>query len=184
MHAMSDDFLLRTPRLLLRPHRPDDAPFMVELNADPEVVRYTGDTAFGRLAEAEEVIALLMRQYAERRMGRFMVVERESGQRLGFCGLKLLPDGEVDLGYRLLRSAWGQGLATEASRACLDYGFGELELRRIVADVMPQNSASLRVVAKLGFTLEGPRHEDGMDLLRFALHAPDGPLSTPAPRTR
>src|SRR4051812_19914071 len=110
---MSEPYALVTARLGLRPHRPGDAPFMVELNSDPEVVRYTGNGPFATLAEAEEVVASLERQWREERLGRLLAVELATGKPVGWCGLKRLP-GDVDLGYRLLRSAWGRGLATEA----------------------------------------------------------------------
>lgn len=164
---------LQTARLLLRPHAPGDAPFMVRLNADPACVRYTGDTAFGHVSEAEAVVAALQRQWAERRMGRFMVVERDTGEPVGWCGLKWHDDAqEVDLGYRFVQDRWGRGYATESSRACIAYAWGPLGLDRLVARAMPENGASVRVLEKLGFRFTGAEVDGGLDVHAFELLRP------------
>ncbi|TNE87650.1 MAG: N-acetyltransferase [Deltaproteobacteria bacterium] len=137
---------------------------MLRLNADPEVVRYTGDSAFGALSEAEAVVRALEQQWAEHRLGRLVVVDRVSGERLGWCGLKWhASEAGVDLGFRLLRSVWGLGYATEAGAACL----GEADRRglRVFANAMPANVGSVRVLAKLGFRPTERVDEDGF--MRF-----------------
>ncbi len=154
-------FTLDTPRLRMRFHDLTDVAFMRELNLDPEVTRFTGDGPVADEAEARSRIARLQTQAAAR-MGRMVVLDRESGERLGWCGLKDLSDeGQVDLGYRFLRYHWGKGYATEASRASLAFGFGELALPRVVALVAAENMASLRVLEKLGFRSIGPSIIDG-----------------------
>lgn len=143
---------LTTPRLLLRAHQPDDLPFMLELNSDPEVIRYTGDPPFESEAEALAILARLERQQERDRMSRLVVIDRATGEKLGWCGLKWMEEEqEVDLGYRFHRRYWSKGYATESSIACLEYGFGELKLDRIVARAMAENVASVRVLEKLGF---------------------------------
>jgi RimJ/RimL family protein N-acetyltransferase len=168
-----ETYVLTTARLGLRPHQPGDEPFMLQLNSDPEVVRYTGDGPFAELSEAEAVVASLARQYREERMGRFLAIELATGAPIGWCGLKRLsPGGPVDLGYRLLRSAWGRGLATEAARACVAYGFGELGLHRLIAKVAPDNLGSVRVVTKLGFQPCGWEPGPPLDFRVYELLAP------------
>ena len=145
------DLALRTARLRLRFHDETDVSFMMALNADPEVVRYTGNVALRDEDEAREIIARLAHQ-SEHGLGRMVVLDSATGERLGWCGLKLLEETrEVDLGYRFFRHHWGKGYATEASWACLRYGFEVLGLERIVASVVPANVASVRVLEKLGF---------------------------------
>ena len=78
------------------------------------------------------------------------MVRTEDGAVLGWCGLKRHGDGQVDLGYRLLRSAWGRGYATEASKACLEWGFQEAGLDTIIGRVARANTASIRVLEKVG----------------------------------
>lgn len=146
------NYLIETPRLLLREFTPEDAEQIYLLNADPEVIRYTGDDAFASVAAARDFLQRydVYRRYG---MGRLAVIRRSDGQWLGWCGLKYHPDQEiVDLGFRFFRRFWGQGYATEAGRACLEYGFRNLQLDVIVAHAMQANGASIRVLEKLGFT--------------------------------
>lgn len=151
---------LRSHRLLLRPHRLSDAPFMVELNRDPECVRWTGDGPLAGPAEALPIIAALQRQFAERRMGR-LIVEDAVGP-VGWCGLKWHPEEDAaDLGFRFLRGVWGRGYATEAGRLCLDWADGEAAVPRVFASAMPANGGSCRVLQKLGFTPVGAPDDDG-----------------------
>ena len=154
--------LITTSRLLLRPHEEADVPFMVALNADPEVVRYTGDVAFIDTAEAAAIIASLRRQFAERRLGRLVVIERASGERLGWCGLKWHEDEQgVDLGFRFFRAQWGKGYATESGAACLRWLADNTAIRKVFAHAMPENIGSVRVLQKLGFVAVGPLLDDG-----------------------
>ena len=143
---------------------------MMRLNADPEVVRYTGDTAFTDEAEAAAIVAALQAQYAERRMGRFIVLERDTGAPVGWCGLRgLAAEGAADLGYRCLQARWGRGYATEAGAACVRYGFEVLGLDHLIAQVMPENVASARVLEKLGFAAVGETRCAGMPATRYCL---------------
>jgi RimJ/RimL family protein N-acetyltransferase len=166
------DILLSTERLILRPHALSDVPFLMELNSDVEVVRYTGDAAFADEAEARAIAERLMRQFEARRMGRLIVLDRKSGEALGWCGLKWHEDAQVaDLGYRLARKHWGKGYATEAGAACVRYAFEVLGLPRLVAHAVPENAASVRVLEKLGFrrtgpTSRGPFRAEGFELAR------------------
>lgn len=142
-------FKLETPRLILRPHQIEDIPFMVTLNSDPEVTRYTGDGAITEL-EAKNIVERLTKQFSENRMGRFLAIEKSSGEKIGWAGLSFLKDRQVvDLGYRLLKSKWGFGYATEASVACLKYGFEDLKLSEITARADALNLASIQVMKKL-----------------------------------
>jgi [ribosomal protein S5]-alanine N-acetyltransferase len=145
-------FLLETPRLTLREIDPiGDAAAFVDLNSDPEVMRYTGDVPFASEAAARTFFLERLQHYALAGMGRWVVELKNTGELLGWCGLKRDEDsGEVDLGYRFFRHHWGHGYATEASRVCLDYGFGPLALERIIAHIDPANNASLGVARKLG----------------------------------
>ena len=139
---------LATARLELREFEPDDATAMVELNSDPEVLRYTGDKPF----ESVEAARRFLEAYPDYRtngFGRWAVLLRSTGEFAGWCGLKRV-DGEVDLGYRLHRRFWGAGIATEAARASVAHGFLELGLEEIIARAWSQNLASIRVIEKCG----------------------------------
>jgi ribosomal-protein-alanine N-acetyltransferase len=148
--------MIETNRLLIRPMTNEDALHLFELNSDPEVVRYTGDTVTHNFADAQRILTdLVYNQFNLYKMGRFTVLLKD-GTYLGWCGLKYFPETkEVDLGYRFMRKFWGQGFATEASQAILKYGFEELKLHRILARAMPANLPSIKVLQKLGMTYRG-----------------------------
>jgi RimJ/RimL family protein N-acetyltransferase len=163
-------FCKQTPRLTLREMRPEDAPALALLNADPEVVRYTGDVPFASVEQAREFLENYPSiSYLRDGYGRWLVLERDSDEVLGWCGLRMQDCGEVDLGYRLVKRCWGLGYATEAAAACLDAGFGELGLAVIVARAANANVASLRVLEKLGMRVRGPVQCHGMDSTQYAL---------------
>lgn len=151
--------MLTTSRLFIRPVQIEDAKNLYELNLDPEVVRYTGDEAFPSVLESQKLIQKRMiPQFQKPGMSRFIVFQ--GTEFIGWCGLKYHPEtDEVDLGYRLARKFWGNGFATEASLACLDYGFNKLNINRIIAKAMPQNIASLKILIKLGMKHKGFFHD-------------------------
>lgn len=143
---------LHTPRLRLRPFEPADAEFLVALNADPEVTRWTGDGPLADRQAALDVIAYVVGRQYPYGMGRLIV--EQDGVPVGWCGLRRLEPGEApDLGYRFLRSAWGRGLATEASTAVLDAGFARPDVPVVRAEADVRNPASIAVMHKLGMQL-------------------------------
>ena len=144
------NIILETPRLLLREFQEEDAPFFYELNEDPEVVRYTGDPPFDSV-ESARFFLRSYDQYEKYGYGRWAVLLKPNNEWIGWCGLKHQPElGETDIGFRFFRRYWGQGYATESARACLDYGFNTLGLKRVVGRAMKDNKASIRVLEKIG----------------------------------
>ena len=150
---MPHDIILETERLIIREHVLSDAPFFFTLNSNYNVVKYTGDSSFKMIEEAEKIVQYVINQYKENGYGRWLVAEKETGNPIGWCGLKFHTDTkETDIGYRLLESAWGKGYATESAKACIDYGFKHFNLNRIIGDAMKENTASINVFKKLGMT--------------------------------
>lgn len=149
--------VLRTERMLLREIVPADAPAFHALNADPEVMRWTGDEPFPDLAATEAFIRDYP-AYREDGFGRWAMERLDDGEMLGWCGLRRQPEGMVDLGYRLFRRHWGRGYATEVSLACVRCGFEVLDLPSIIGRVARANVASIRVLEKVGmrFWKAGP----------------------------
>lgn len=148
--------IVETPRLSLREFETDDRRALQLIFGDAEVMRY------GPGVQTSEWIAAWLRDcqeaYARRGYGPWAVVEKDSGLVIGYCGLFDFPDiggrSEVELGYRLARSVWGRGYATEAASAVRDYGWGTLALQRLVALIDPHNVASIRVAEKIGMRYE------------------------------
>ncbi len=152
---MTRSLLIETQRLLIRPLEITDAPAMLYLNSDPEVVRYTGDGAFADLAGAEAIIRYVQDQYTQHGIGRWAVVFRQTGEFVGWSGLKYHPDAqEVDLGYRFCQKYWRQGIGQEAARACFEYGSTTLGLQRMVGRAVAENVGSVRILERLGFVYQ------------------------------
>ena len=122
--------VIETDRLLLRRFTEDDAPLLYELNLDPEVIRYTHDPMTD-VEHARKVLnEVILPQYVLYNHGRWAVHLRSNLEFTGWCGLKYLSEtNEVDLGYRFMKKFWGNGYATEAALACIEYGFTTLNLR-------------------------------------------------------
>jgi RimJ/RimL family protein N-acetyltransferase len=147
--------VLQTARLELRRWRWADAHALADLNADPEVMRFIGAGRPLDRGESDGMLARFEREW-EARGYSLWAVEDDSGF-VGFCGLTVptflpavLP--AVEVGWRLHRSAWGRGYATEAARAAITWGFEELGVGQVLAIVHPDNERSLRVASKIGMT--------------------------------
>jgi len=142
--------ILETQRLILKQFCEDDAKYLFELNSDPEVTKYVGEGAFESVDAVREFVRNY-NQYEKYGQGRLNMFDKQSGEYIGWCGLKYLTESrQTDLGYRLLKKHWGKGYATEASTACLNYGFNTLNLEKIIGTAMKENTASIKVFEKLG----------------------------------
>ena len=144
--------ILETDRLLLREYVEEDAEAFFKLNSDPEVLRYVPDKALLNVEQARQIlIEHPIADYRKYGFGRGACILKSTGEQIGFAGLKYLEElGEVDVAFRLMRTHWGQGLATEAALASVRFGFTDLGLKRIIGLVMPENLASVRVLEKTG----------------------------------
>jgi len=172
-------FILETDRLLLREFDEGDAAAFYVLGSDPAIIRYTGDPG-GGLVNVEHAAEIIrshpMADYRAHGFGRWACVDKRTGTVVGFAGLKRLPAlGEVDIGYRLLPTHWGAGLATEAGRAVLRYGFERLTLGRVIGLVNLANAASVRVLEKLGLRSDGSVEYVGQRVARYVIEAEAGP---------
>jgi ribosomal-protein-alanine N-acetyltransferase len=148
---------LRTQRLIIRRLRDDDAPFMRELMNEPGWLSHIGDRGVRTDDDARAYIRRAAVEPHERLGFSLGCVElRESGERLGICGLvqrDALP--APDLGFAFLARHEGRGFAREAAAACLDQAHAELGLERVVAITSASNDRALRLLRALGFTDEG-----------------------------
>lgn len=144
--------ITETDRLRLREFTPADAPALHVALGDPEVMRHSL-TGARTLVEVEDTIRDFRAHYRQNGYGFWAVVEKSSTAVIGFCGIKPLDvDGipEVELGYRLARTYWGRGLATEAATAVCHLAFRQLRIARVVAAIEQANTRSRRVAEKLG----------------------------------
>lgn len=164
--------VLETPRLILRSFTLDDVDAMYQLMTVPDVIRYVGNKpAQSKQDTLDYLQQHPLRDYQVYGYGRFACVWKETGQVIGFSGIKFLEEiSETELGYRFLPEFWGKGLATEAGTAVIQFAQG-LDLTRLVAVIHPDNKGSKQVAIKLGFTLEGKTELsliEHQDLLLFS----------------
>lgn len=147
----------------------DDAAAMFAVFGDPEVMRYSMSGADPSVEATQARIQKLMDHQASFGFSLWVVEDRATASLLGDCGLKQLEEGpEIEVGYRFGRCHWGSGYATEAAAACVRYGFGTLQLARIVAVVEPPNVGSHRVLEKIGLQYQRPAHYYGRTMSYFA----------------
>ena|SRR5689334_10355213 len=157
--SAGDAASLETPRLLLRRWRDDDLDGFAAITAQPEVMRYIHDgRTLDRPATAER-LAVYQRHWDEHGFGLYALEIKKTGELAGFTGLAVpafLPEimPAVEIGWRLGRAHWGQGIATEAAQAVVAHTRAELALRRLVSIHVVGNDASARIMIKLGMSLE------------------------------
>ena len=144
------DVVARTERLVLRRWRDADAEPFAAMNGDPAVMRHVGGVL--DRAGSDALLERLREAWRRDGYGRAAMADRSSGDLLGFVGLgpHAAVPGEVEIGWRLVRTAWGRGLATEAATAVRDLAFGELGLPRLVSVAVPDNVASHAVMHRIG----------------------------------
>lgn len=150
---------IRTPRLLLRRWTDDDLAPMAEINADPQVMRWIDDGSVLGLDETAEEIERWEDEWDDEGFGLFAVELLASGELAGFAGLSVpgfLPElaSEVAISWRLGTPFWGQGYASEAAHATLEFALQDRNLDRVVSIDRIGNEASENVVRKLGMKLE------------------------------
>jgi ribosomal-protein-alanine N-acetyltransferase len=162
---------LETERLMIRSFVMDDAEAMFRVLGDAETMRYFLIWLAKSVENARGFIGWVTGMEREHGYSFWAVVEKATGEVIGDCGLAPIEgEGpEVELGCDLRRDKWNQGIATEAGRACLEYGFGELGLARIVAVTNPQNRGARRALEKLGFVEEGRGEHYGGESVVFSI---------------
>ncbi len=154
--------MLRTPRLHLRPFASADADALFALHSNARVLRYWDSPPWTERSRAEQFIARCRQIETENSGARLAIDRSTDGTFLGWCGLTAYnPEyRSAALGYVLTEAAWGQGYATEAARALLQWGFDDLDLNRVQSETDTRNAASAHVLEKLGFVREGTLRED------------------------
>ena len=146
--------IAETSRLVLREFVPEDADAQARVICDRETMRFY-PLAFDR-SDADEWIARNRRRYEELGHGLWAMDFKPSGEMIGDCGITVQEvDGEgmLEIGYHLRRDLWGQGLATEAARACRDYGFRHLNAPFLIALIRAENVPSWRVAERNGMSI-------------------------------
>jgi ribosomal-protein-alanine N-acetyltransferase len=151
---------LETERLLIREFTPNDTEAVHSYASDPDVVRYMIWGPNSEQDTKDHIQRCLNMQKQNPRVDyEFAVVLKDTSQLIGGCGLHLEEPSQAEFGYCFHANHWGQGYATEASMALLQFGFGELGLHRMFATCRPANIGSARVMQKVGIKYEGHLRE-------------------------
>jgi len=148
--------ILETERLVLRNWQQSDVNCYMALAKDIGYNCFSlpGQFLVHSTEEAQQKIQDRIALFNEKKLGKFPIFLKETQEFIGTCGLgpfQLDGKPEVELGYRLCLKHWGQGYAEESAIAALRYGFGDLNLKKIIAFALPQNRASLRILETIGF---------------------------------
>ena len=167
---------IETERLLIRPLEVSDASPLAAIWSDPAVTRHMGGPR--NFVELRDQLEADARGGSQAQIDLWPVVERSSGRVIGHCGfVKKDVDGqtEIELTYVFESQSWGKGHATEAASALRDHAFQQLELRRIIALIDPENRASRRVAEKIGMSFERETTRPSGKVLRvYAMEADRG----------
>ena len=154
--TLKTPIICETSRLLLRTFNEGDVEALFGFRGDPEVMRFSITGPETRADIQTKYLPGCWRRYARDGLGQWAVVRKSDGLCVGECGIcvqEVAGEREFEISYRLRRDSWGNGLATEAARACCDYGFKQAGLRRLISIIQFENTASIRVAEKMGMTL-------------------------------
>ncbi|OYU84695.1 MAG: GNAT family N-acetyltransferase [Flavobacterium sp. BFFFF2] len=147
---------IETERLILRELQLADLPAWFAMDSDPAVHTFLGNKPVKKMAEIEQNFQFIQQQYAENGIGRWAAIEKETGEFIGWTGLKLMTEPTnnqinfYDVGYRLAQKHWGKGYATESAKAAIAYGFTELQATEIIGIANVDNVNSRHALEKCG----------------------------------
>ncbi len=179
---------LPAERLVLRHPRETDVPALLSVFGDADALAYWSHGPLADEAAARDYLADINRFWRDRELFQWAVADRETDEMMGTVTLNRWdpPNRRADIGFILARPFWGRGFAQEAVRRLLAFGFSEMDLHRVEADVDPDNTASLALLGAMGFQREGYFRErwftfgSWKDSVILGLLARD--LASPAPR--
>ena len=161
--------MLETERLILRPMNETDIESVFEMRRDNEIMRFIREPVLNR-DEAKNWINLISSRWSKDKIGFCSLIEKQSGKFAGWCGLwELKESGETEVGYAIAREFWGKGYASESAKAFLEYGFNKLNLEKIVAVAREENTASRRVMEKIGMQFDCIGKYYGRDLVHYSI---------------
>ena len=146
---------LLTRRLKLRSFKPLDIDRLAEILGDPSVMRFIPPRKPLSRNRVEAAFNSIIAHWKKHGFGRWAVVHAQDDIIIGWCGLNFLDEiSEIEVAYLFDSKYWGRGLATEAAKEVINYGFRKLKLKKIIALSFPENIASQKVMEKIGMTYE------------------------------
>ena len=175
------NLIIETERLILRPFEKSDAEALFEMDKNPNVHQYLWQKPVSTIDEVYAYIEMVQKQYIERGIGRFSTILKETGELIGWTGIKFVNEepenGNInfyDYGYRLNEKFWNKGYASEATKAWLDYGFNEMKIDKMNAYTHAENGASNHILEKNGMKfMEDYFDEDGIKWKWWQMNNPN-----------
>ncbi len=168
------NILFETPRLILRQFTQADAALLLQLNSNPEVLKYLHEPPLEKEEQALHIINTIILPQYKNNLGRWAIHLKTTNEFIGWCGLKYLVEAvEIDLGYRLMQNFWGNGYAFEAAKYTLEYGFNQLHLKTIIGRAHIENIASLKILEKIGMQFIKEEVEGNCPVKIFSITNPN-----------
>ncbi len=175
----------KTERLILREILPTDIEGLFELDSDPEVHRFLGNKPVRDKSQIVEIINAIRQQYIDFGIGRWAIIDKKTLDFIGWTGLKFVTErtnnhqNYYDLGYRLIRKYWGQGIATESAIASLEYAFGKLNIDQVYAAASCDNEGSNHILKKVGLKFKETFYYEDIKCNWYELDKKDYENKTP-----
>ena len=172
---METSVVCETSRLVLRKFNENDVEALFSFRGDPEVMRFSVSGPETRVDIQARYLPGCLKRYSRDGVGQWAVIRKADGICVGECGIcvqQLEAETEFEISYRMRRDCWGSGLATEAARACRDYGFNQAGMRRLISIIEPENAASIRVAEKMGMALERSASFHEIPVLIYSIAGP------------
>jgi len=168
---------IETRNLILRPVTKADSKDFFEMDSNPAVHRFLGNNPVKTIEQSEAMIASILEQYKTFGLGRLALILKDTNEFIGWSGLKYEQNlrkefDYYDLGYRLKEQFWGNGYATEAALASIDYGFKDLKLKEICAAADFNHLVSNYILKKIGMQPHGQFTFEGDLCNWYTLHNP------------
>ena len=152
--------------------RPDDLDSLAQLLADPEVMRYVGNSQPVAREEADHALYSILRHWDNHGFGRWAAIDKQTEMFAGYGGLRSLM-GTPEVVYHFAKKYWGRGLATELGQASLRFGFEANDFDRIIAVAKPENAASIRVMQKIGMQYEMNTAYYNIEVVQYSISRAD-----------
>lgn len=170
MVTSKDATVLKIDGFTMRPIQTSDLDALAAIWANPEVTRFLPSRGVPISREnTEKSLHSFVEHWQQRGYGIWAIVEDDSSQMVGYCGLRYLDElNEVEVLYGLAQDYWGRGITTQAAKASISYGFNTANLDKVIAMALPENQASRRVIEKAGLNYEKQVHMYNLDALYYS----------------
>lgn len=161
-----------TERLSFREWHPVDSEPFHAICTDPRVMQFVGDGEPWSREKTQQFIDRAVEMQQAHGFCQWPLIHKADSSLIGYCGF-VMSDEAPEIGWRLARAYWGQGLATEAALAVLNHGLSTIGFERVIATVQTENAASIRVIEKLGMERETSFERDGKEVIVYAANGRD-----------